>query len=70
MQIEKDKQYLVETNDLFDPILKEIKKYNSNTSILSIKEKMNNSVFSFRKVTYEEMLNEVKSLNTSKSTQT
>ena len=70
MQIEKDKQYLVETNDLFDPILKAIKKYNSNTSILSIKEKMNNSVFSFRKVTYEEMLNEVKSLNTSKSTQT
>ena len=70
MQIEKDKQYLVETNDLFDPILKAIKKYNSNTSILSIKEKMNNSVFSFRNVTYEEMLNEVKSLNTSKSTQT
>ena len=70
MQIEKDKQYLVETNDLFDPILKAIKKYNSNTNILSIKEKMNNSVFSFRKVTYEEMLNEVKSLNTSKSTQT
>ena len=70
MQIEEDKQYLVETNDLFDPILKAIKKYNSNTSILSIKEKMNNSVFSFRKVTYEEMLNEVKSLNTSKSTQT
>ena len=70
MQIEKDKQYLIETNDLFDPILKAIKKYNSNTSILSIKEKMNNSVFSFRKVTYEEMLNEVKSLNTSKSTQT
>ena len=67
MQIEKDKQYLVETNDLFDPILKAIKKYNSNTSI---KEKMNNSVFSFRKVPYEEMLNEVKSLNTSKSTQT
>ena len=70
MQIEKDKQYLIETNDLFDPILKAIKKYNSNTSILSIKEKMNNSVFSFRNVTYEEMLNEVKSLNTSKSTQT
>ena len=70
MQIEKDKQYLVETNDLFDPTLKAIKKYNSNTSILSIKEKMNNSVFSFRNVTYEEMLNEVKSLNTSKSTQT
>ena len=70
MQIEKDKQYLIETNDLFDPILKAIKKYNSNTSILSIKEKMNNSVFSFRKATYEEMLNEVKSLNTSKSTQT
>ena len=30
---------------------------------------MNNNVFSFRKVTYEEILNEINSLNTSKSTQ-
>ena len=30
---------------------------------------MNNNVFSFQKVTYEEILNEVNSLDTSKSTQ-
>ena len=30
---------------------------------------MNNNVFSFRKVTYEEILNEINSLGTSKSTQ-
>ena len=30
---------------------------------------MNNNVFSFRKVTYEEILNEITSLGTSKSTQ-
>ena len=30
---------------------------------------MNNNVFSFRKVTYKEILNEINSLGTSKSTQ-
>ena len=30
---------------------------------------MNNNVFPFRKVTYKEILNEIKSLDTSKSTQ-
>ena len=59
-------------NDVFDPVLKAIKKYSVHPSILSIKEKMNNNVFSFRKVTYEEILNEINSLDTirgSKSTQ-
>ena len=57
LKIDKDKQFLVETNDVFDPVLKAIKKYSAHPSILSIKEKMNNDVFSFRKVTYEEILN-------------
>ena len=69
MKIDKDKQFLVETNDVFDPVLKAIKKYSAHPRILSIKEKMNNNVFSFRKVTYEEILNEINSLDTSKSTQ-
>ena len=68
LKIDKDKQFLVETNDVFDPVLKEIKKYSDHPSILRIKEKMNNSVISFRKVTYEEILNETNSLDTSKST--
>ena len=69
LKIDKDKQFLVQTNDIFDPVLKAIKKYSAHPRILSIKEKMNNNVFSFRKVTYEEILNEINSLDTSKSTQ-
>ena len=69
LKIDKDKQFLVETNDVFDLVLKGIKKYSAHPGILSIKEKMNNNVFSFRKVTYEEILNEINSLDTSKSTQ-
>ena len=55
--------------DVFDPVLKAIKKYSAHPSILRIKDKMNNNVFSFRKVTYEEILIEINSLDTSKSTQ-
>ena len=68
LKIDKDKQFLVETNDVFDPVLKAIKKYSAHPSILRIKEKMNNNVFSFRKVAYEEILNKINSLDTSKST--
>ena len=69
LKIDKDKQFLVETNDLFDPVLKAVKKYSAHPSILRIKDKMNNNVFSFRRVTCEEILNEINSLDTSKSTQ-
>ena len=69
LKIDKDKQFLVETNDVFEPVFKAVKKCSAHPSILSIKEKMNNNVFSFRKVTYEEILNEINSLDTSKSTQ-
>ena len=67
--IDKEKQFLLETNDLFDPAFKVIKKYSAHPSILSIKEKLNNNVFSFQKVTDEEDLNEINSLDTSKSTE-
>ena len=69
LKIDKDKQFLVETNDVFDPVLKAIKEYSVHPSILRIKEKMNNNVFSFQKVTYEEILNEINGSDTSKSTQ-
>ena len=69
LKIDMGKQFLVEANDVFDPVLKAIKKYSAHPSILRIKEKMNNNVFSFRKVTYEEILIEMNSLDTSKSTQ-
>ena len=49
---DKDKQFLVETNEAFDPVLITIKKYSTHPSIPRIKEKMNKNVYSFRKVTY------------------
>ena len=69
LKIDIDKQFLVETNDVFDPVLKTIKTYSAHPSILIIKEKMNNNVLSFRNVIYEEILNEINNLHTSKSTQ-
>ena len=39
LKIDKVKRFLVETNDVFDPALKAIKKYSAHPSILSIKEK-------------------------------
>ena len=51
LKIGKNKQFLVETNDVFDPVLRAIKKYIVHRSIFSIKEKMNNNMFSFQKVT-------------------
>ena len=50
-KIDKDERFLFETNDVFDPDLRAIKKYSAHPSILSIKETMNNNVFSFRNVT-------------------
>ena len=43
LKIDKEKQFLVEKNDISDPVLKAIKKYSTHPSILSIKEKMNNN---------------------------
>ena len=69
LKIDKDKQFLVETNGVFDPVLKTIKKYSTHPSILRIKEQMNKGMFPFQKVTYEKIVNETNSLDTSKSTQ-
>ena len=68
LKIDKDKQFLVQANDVFDPVLQAIKKYSALPSILSIRETMNNNVFSLRKVTHEVILNEINSLDTSKLT--
>ena len=69
LQTDIDKRFLVEINDVFDRVLKAIKKYSAHPSILSITENMNNNVFSFRNVTYEKILNEINILDNSKSTQ-
>ena len=54
----KGKRFQVETNYLFDPVLKANKKYSSHSSIVNFKEKMNNNVSSFQNVTYKEILND------------
>ena len=64
LKIDKDKRFLVETNDELEAILKAIKKYSAHPNILNIKEKTNNKVFSFRNVTYAEILNEINSMDT------
>ena len=69
LKIDKEKQSLVETKYVFDLVLKAIKKYECYPSTARIKDKMNNNVFSFRKVTYEEILIEINSLDTSNSPQ-
>ena len=69
LKIDKDKRSPVETKDVFDPVLKAVKKYSAHPSILRIKENTNKKVLSFRNVTYEEILNKTNSLGTSKSTQ-
>ena len=57
-KIDKNKRFLVESNDISDLAFKATKKYAAHPSILSIKEKMNNSVF-FSKYHYVEILNEI-----------
>ena len=54
---------------MFDLVLKTIKKYRAHPRILSIKEKMNNKVPSFRNLTYQEILNKINSFDTSRLAQ-
>ena len=69
LNIDKDQRFLVDTNGVFVIVLKTIKKYSAYTSTLNRKEKMNNNVVSFQNVTYEEILNDIDSLDTSTLTQ-
>ena len=39
LKIDKDKQFLAETNDVFGPVLKAIKKYSTHPSILTLKKR-------------------------------
>ena len=60
-KIDKDKRYLVETNDASDLVL-----YNAYPCILSIKETVNNNEFFFWNAPYEEILNEINSQHSQK----
>ena len=39
LKIDRNKQFLLEANNEFNPVLKAVKKYNAHTSILRIKKK-------------------------------
>ena len=55
-----------------DPVLNAIKKFENHPSILEIKNQVPSDVdfpFSFRKVTLNEIINEIKSLDESKASQ-
>ena len=39
LKIDKDKEFLVETNDIFDPVLKAIEKYSAHHSIRTLKKR-------------------------------
>ena len=63
-KIHKSKRFLVETNNVFGPVLRTIKKHSAHpSSILNIRKKVNN-MFSFRNGTYEKILNEHFKANT------
>ena len=47
LKADNHKRFLVETNGVFDLVLKAYKKYSAHPSILRVKEKMNNNVLSF-----------------------
>ena len=59
---------IIATSNVFYPVLEPIKKYSAHPSILSINEE-NDNVFSFRNFIYEEILNEINNVDTSKSTE-
>ena len=54
--MDKDKQFLIEANDVSDSVSKVIRKHSARPSILNSKENINNKVFCFFNVcnvTYE-----------------
>ena len=40
LNIDKDKWFLIETNGVFDPVLKAVKKYSAHPSILKTKKRL------------------------------
>ena len=60
LKIDSNLVEITENLNIFDPVLKAIKRYEKQPSIIKIKEKMS---FSFSFVTKETLLNELRKLN-------
>ena len=71
LNIEIDQNILNNVDDIEDPILKAIKKYQKHPSILKINENQlqNKESFEFKTITQESLLSEINILNAKKATQ-
>ena len=55
-KIYKDKRFLVETNNILDPVLKTLKKHSAHLSVININKNINRDMFSFQNVSTEKNL--------------
>ena len=68
LSIKENKDLLSETGDLNDPIDIAVKKFEAHPSILKIKEKVANLIFSFKEVSLSDIEAELQNLNCKKAT--
>ena len=64
-----DEDLVVNVDHIDDPVLKAIEKFKFHPSILAISEKYEKNTFRFHAVSYEEILKEIKNLDTGKACQ-
>ena len=64
-----DKDFIENVDHIGDPVLKAIEKYKNHPSIKVISEKYNKNTFSFNYVTLDEVIKEIKNLDSSKACQ-
>ena len=69
MKITINENIISDTNEIDDPVLKAIEKYKKHPSILAIKKISKNNIFSFQKVSYEDIIKEIQNLDASKACQ-
>ena len=68
LKITINENIISDTNGIDDPVLKAIEKYKKHPSILAIK-KISKNIFSFQKVSYEDIIKETQNLDASKACQ-
>ena len=69
LKITINENIIPDTNGTDDPVLKEIEKYKKHPSILAIKKISRNNIFSFQKVSYEDIIKKMQNLDASKACQ-
>ena len=69
LKITINENIISDTNGIDNPVLKAIEKYKKHPSILTIKKISKNNIFSFQKVSYEDIIKEIQNLDASKACQ-